>query len=96
MAVKRYVVEMDENIAAIFNNSGQIKIVESVKKPMTAFRAMELTKRYLGKASSDVKDLKRAEKTASGFAWTQDDMQPVDDATLSADIDEMREFLGIK
>jgi hypothetical protein len=37
-----------------------------------------------------------AEKAASGFALTLDESQPVDDSTLSDDIDEMRILLGIR
>ena len=49
-------------------------------------RERELIDRY-GVPGSTLAD---AEKAASGYAMVGDDRQPVDDATLSADIDEMR------
>jgi hypothetical protein len=57
---------------------------------MTPDRAAELIRLYAFPGAT----LADAERAASGFAWTLDESQPVDDETLSADIDEMREELG--
>lgn len=62
---------------------------------MTKERIKDLCLVYLGKPLCDVESLAKAEKVASGFAWIQDEDQPVSDEQLSADIDEMRAALGI-
>ncbi len=56
-------------------------------------RIKELCEIYLGKPSASLSDLVRAEKAASGYAWTLNESQPVSDEQLSADIDEMRSIL---
>lgn len=58
---------------------------------MRADEIAEMIRRYAWPGAS----LSDAEKAASGFAWTLDEGQPVDDETLSADIDRMRAHLGI-
>ncbi len=61
--------------------------------PMYHSRLVELVGRYcgyFGRESDSLASLQKAEKIASGYAIANDDWQPVDDETLSADIDEMR------
>lgn len=53
-------------------------------------RRRELIDRYCGYFGAS---LETAEKIASGYAIVTDERQPVDDETLSDDIDEMREAL---
>lgn len=55
---------------------------------MTPERKKELMRRYCAS------NLEQAEKIASGYAWTLDESQPIDDSTLSDDIDEMRAELS--
>ena len=59
-------------------------------------RALELIYRYTPRpATRDLLDaMVVAEKVASGYAIVTDESQPVDDETLSADIDEMREAIA--
>lgn len=40
--------------------------------------------------------VEKAERDATGFMLLSDESQPVDDATLSADIDAMRSHLGAR
>lgn len=54
-------------------------------------RKNELIDRYAYPGAT----LAEAERAASGFAWTLDESQPVDDETLSSDIDEMRAALAL-
>ena len=56
---------------------------------MDGYRVRELLTRY------NAKTITQAEKTASGYAWTLDESQPVDDDELARDIDELRYFLRI-
>lgn len=58
---------------------------------MTKARLNELANLYCWPGAS----LAECERAASGYAWTLDESQPVDDETLTADIDEMREALRI-
>lgn len=53
---------------------------------MTEQREAELIARYAHPGAL----LADAERAASGYAMTLDESQPVDDATLSDDVDEMR------
>lgn len=58
---------------------------------MTKARLNELANLYCWPGAS----LAQCEHAASGYAWTLDESQPVDDETLSDDIDEMRAALSI-
>ena len=62
---------------------------------MKSARIRELTALFNGRAEDSIEALRKAELTASGYAWALDESQPVSDEELEAVLDEMRAALAL-